>query len=56
MPQVSSIALRIIARSDAGSMVGVPPPKKTVDTGRRGTPERSSTVAAHSISRTACPA
>lgn len=53
IPQVSSIARRIITRSSAGSIVGVPPPKNTVDTGRRATPDRSRTDAANRISWTA---
>ncbi|OLT53990.1 hypothetical protein BJF88_00390 [Cellulosimicrobium sp. CUA-896] len=41
------------ARSRAGSMVGVPPPTNTVDTGRSGTPASCRTRCARPTSRSA---
>ena len=37
-PQAPIAAVRMRARSSAGSSVGVPPPKKTVLSGRSGRP------------------
>ncbi len=55
-PQAAMAAVRMRARSSAGSSVGVPPPKKTVLSGRAGRPLFFRTAAANSTSATAVPA
>jgi len=50
MPNRSPISRTITSRCSAGSNVGVPPPKKIVDTG--GTPRRSTSRARRSSRRT----
>jgi len=52
-PHIPTAARRILARSSAGSKVGVPPPKKTVLRGRAGSNEDSSAEAAKSSSEMA---
>ena len=42
-PQVSRMPASRLARSETGSRVGVPPPKKTVDAGRGSAPVAAST-------------
>nr|BFF13754.1 hypothetical protein GCM10025699_50570 [Microbacterium flavescens] len=42
-PQVSRTACSMLVRSECGSIVGVPPPKKTVDARREGSPTPDST-------------